>query len=165
VEFNNYISILHPATVSPYQPVTRSKPPLRHESYRSTLGGSDAVVTKESEAEREKDKGKSKENGSRQQNFPLLLEMRARTHLLSYATFRDEDLHTTMPISAPHSIEAYAPEIPTAGPSSGVNHYGGYRCRGRGHLLVWVCSFCHNYNHNYNCNHSPQIWTMGNDTS
>jgi len=30
------------------------------------------------------------------------------------------------PFPAPHGIESYAPGIPTAGPSSGFNQYGGY---------------------------------------
>jgi hypothetical protein len=46
---------------------------------------------------------------------------------LSYTTFRDEDPHTRMQIPAPHTIEGYAPGISTAGPSSGVNQYGGIR--------------------------------------
>ena len=40
-------------------------------------------------------------------------------------TFRGQDLHMTMRIP-PHAIQGYAPGIKTAGPSSGVNQYGGY---------------------------------------
>jgi hypothetical protein len=113
------------------------------------VGGSGAVVTKEPESEREKgprnssssvsrsrspytpisyrdedrekeqDKGKARDNSPRPRNSTSVA--RSGTPI----SYRDEDLLTTMRIPAPHAIEGYAPGIPTAGPSSGVNHFGG----------------------------------------
>ena len=85
------------------------------------VGGSGAVVTKETE--RSMDNGKAKEDDT----FPLgcLKQGPIRAHLVC-DVLKDEDPHMTMWIPAPHTIEGYAPGIRTAGPSSGVNQYGRY---------------------------------------
>jgi len=87
------------------------------------VGGSGTVVTKDSEREREQDKGKARENSPRPRNSSSSVSRSGSPYVpISY---RDEDLLTTMRIPAPHAIEGYAPGIPTAGPSSGDNHFGG----------------------------------------
>jgi hypothetical protein len=117
------------------------------------VGGSGAVVTKEPESEREKgprnssssvsrsrspytpvsyrdedrekeqDKGKARDNSPRPRNSTSSVARSGSPY--TPISYRDEDLHTTMRIPAPHAIEGYAPGIPTAGPSSGINHFGG----------------------------------------
>jgi len=74
------------------------------------------------ESERDKGKGKGRENSPRPRNSTSVARSGSPYTPISY---RDEDLHTTMQIPAPHAIEGYAPGIPTAGPSSG-DQYGGY---------------------------------------
>ena len=84
------------------------------------MGGLGAVVSKE--LERATNKGKAKDpstNSSVARSGSPYLP-------ISYAMFRDEYLHATMRIPAPHAIEGHAPGIPTAGPSSGFNQYGWY---------------------------------------
>ena len=62
------------------------------------VGGSGAVVSKESEGEREQDQGKGNENA------PLTGSPYALP--ISYVTFRDHDLHTAMQIPGPISMES-----------------------------------------------------------
>jgi hypothetical protein len=85
------------------------------------VGGLGAVIA--TETERSTDKGKAEENTT---NSSLVARSASPYVPISYATFKAEDLHTTMRIPAPHAIEGYAPGIPTAGPSSGFNQYGWY---------------------------------------
>ena len=88
------------------------------------MGGSGALVSKGAEREKEKDEGKEKENASTSSS---VVPSGSPYAPISYAMFKDEDLHTTMRIPAPHAIEGYAPGIPTAGPSTGgFDQYGGY---------------------------------------
>jgi len=125
-ELNNYNFILHPLQCRPTSHLHARNRHLGASHTAPCWAVQMPSLPKNQKQSEKKDKGKSKENGSHQQVLPPLLQVRARTHLLSYATFRDEDLYTVIRIRAPHSIEAYAPGIPTAGPSSGVNQYGGY---------------------------------------
>jgi len=157
------------ATASPRQLPTHSKPSPTHKPYRSTVGGSGAVVTRDSDQEREREEDTGKDRGRETPPPPIHSCSFARSGSLyapiSYTTFRDTDLHTTMQIPTPHAVEGFAPGIPTAGLSSGVNQYGGYSTPRSKPSSVWVCRLYYNHNHNYNCNHCPRILTMGNDTS
>ena len=82
------------------------------------------------------------QRNSPQKHSSSVARSRSPYALLSYTTFRDEDLHTTMRTPMQHAIEGHAPGISTAKPSSGVNQYGGIRRRGRGHIRGWVCLCC-----------------------
>jgi len=82
------------------------------------VGGSGAMVTKETE--RSTDKGKATEDDK------FLLGRSSAYAPISYAMLKDEDLHTTMWIPVPHPVEGYASGIPTPGWSSGFNQYGGH---------------------------------------
>jgi hypothetical protein len=107
------------ATSSPHQPPTHSKPSPMRKSYRSILTVLVPWSLKKQRGQRTRAKRK------KTSNFP---PAGARTHHLfrTYARFRDEDLRMMMRIPAPHEIEGYAPGIPAAGPSSGVNQSGEY---------------------------------------
>jgi len=59
-------------------------------------------------------------------NSPSVAQSGSPYAVISYAMFKDEDLHMIMWIPALHVIEGYAPGIPTAGPSSRLNQYCGY---------------------------------------
>jgi len=94
-------------------------------------------VAEQSESEREKDKGQGKAK-----NPPIATNSSfARNGTpyapISYGTFRDEDLQMTMQTQAPHAIEGYVPVIPTVGPLSRVNKYGGYSTP-RSRLSLWA---------------------------
>jgi hypothetical protein len=69
---------------------------------------------------------------------------------ISYATLKDEGLHTTMRIPAPHAIEG-CQGYRLQGCLRGSISTAGIRHRGRGRLRVWVCR-CRSRSLNYNIN-------------
>jgi len=86
------------------------------------------VVSEDAEKEQEKDKGKEQEDALTSSSVvPTGSPYAPILYATFNAMFKDEDLHTTMQIPAPHAIEGYAPEIPIAGPSTGrFSQYSGY---------------------------------------
>ena len=120
-------SLATPQPSSPDLPYITASPQYTLESASHAqaiplhVDSSGAIVTEETK--RPTDKGKAKEDDK----FPSVARSGSLYALpVLYATFRDEDLHTTTRIPAPHAIEGYVLGIPTAGSSSGVNQYGGY---------------------------------------
>jgi len=126
------------ATASPRQLPTHSKPSPTHKPYRSTVGGSGAVVTRDSDQEREREedtgKGRGRETPPHQYIPAPLLEVEACMRL--FRTRRSETQICTRRCRSLRRmrLKALHQGYRLQGCRRGSINMGGIRRRGRSHL-------------------------------